>query len=90
VDRGLTVKQKTRTISNDLESLRENLLSLSDNIWLDIDHNDSEALREGAEFKLAYNEKMAEFGKADGNDGFLPQRTQRPQRDDEQAGGALD
>mgnify|MGYP006298752989 CR=1 FL=1 len=57
------MKQKIRTILNDLENMRENLLSLSDDIWLDIDHNDSEALREGAEFKLAYNEKMADFGK---------------------------
>ena len=62
VDRGLTVKRKIRTILSDLECVRENLLSLSDDIWLDIDHNDSEALREGTEFKLAYNEKMAEFG----------------------------
>ena len=55
----MTVKQKIRTILGDLESVRENLLSLSDDIWLDIAHKDSEALREGTEFKLAYNEKMA-------------------------------
>ena len=66
VDRGLTVKRKIRTILNDLESMRKNLLSLWDEIWLDIDHNDSEALWEGTEFKLAYNEKMDECGRADG------------------------
>ena len=57
---------------SDLERVRENLLSLSDDIRLGINHNDSEALLEGTEFKLAYNEKMAEFGSADGNGGFLP------------------
>jgi hypothetical protein len=45
----------------ELENVRENLLALSDDIWLEIDHNDSEAVKKGAEFKLAYNEKMAEF-----------------------------
>jgi hypothetical protein len=71
----MTVKEKIRTILNELESVRENLLSLSDDIWLDIDHNDSKAVQEGADFKVASNENMAEFGS--GNGGFVPQRTQR-------------
>lgn len=52
---------KTRTILEDLEAVRENLLALSDDIWLSIDHNDGQALEEGVQFKRAYNEKMAAF-----------------------------
>jgi len=52
---------RTRQILQDLEAVRENLLALSDDIWLSIDHNDSEALEEGVQFKRVYNEKMAAF-----------------------------
>jgi hypothetical protein len=51
----------TRQILEDLEAVRENLLSLSDDIWLSIDHNDSKALEEGVQFKRGYNEKMTAF-----------------------------
>ena len=64
------LKRKIRKILNELESVREKLLSLSDDIWPRIDHNDSEAVQEDADFKVAYNQKMAEFGT--GNGGFLP------------------
>lgn len=37
----------TREILEDLEAVRENLLALSDDIWLSIDHNDADALEEG-------------------------------------------
>ena len=46
--------------------VQDKLVSLLADICLDIDHKDSEALWEGTEFKLAYNEKVAEFGRADG------------------------
>jgi hypothetical protein len=52
---------RTREILEDLEAVRENLLALSDEIWLSIDHNDPEGLEEGVRFKRAYNEKMAAF-----------------------------
>ena len=45
---------RTRHILEDLEAVRENLLALSDDIWLSIDHND--ALVEGVQFKQAYNQ----------------------------------
>lgn len=51
----------TRRVLEDLESVRENLLALSDDIWMSIDHNDGQALEEGVEFKRAYNEKLAAF-----------------------------
>ncbi|NCD33271.1 MAG: hypothetical protein EOL87_07600 [Spartobacteria bacterium] len=50
-----------RTILEDLARVQENMLSLSDDIWLNIDHNDSEELQRGYEFKKAYNEKMTAF-----------------------------
>ncbi len=56
-----SMQDRTRRILGDLEAVRENLLALSDDIWLSIDHNDSEALEEGVQFKRTYNEKMAAF-----------------------------
>ncbi len=50
-----------RNILQDLERVRENMLALSDDIWLSIDHNDQEALQEGVDFKKAYNERMIGF-----------------------------
>ena len=57
-------KTESVPILTDLANVRENLLALSDDIWLNIDHNDSGAVRKGAEFKLAYNERMTEFERA--------------------------
>jgi hypothetical protein len=59
--RSLAGNERTRQILEDLEAVRENLLALSDDIWLSIDHNDPQALEEGVQFKRAYNEKMAAF-----------------------------
>ena len=56
-----TAMAQTRLILEDLEAVRENLLGLSDDIWLSIDHNDPQALEEGVEFKRAYNAKAAAF-----------------------------
>src|SRR5437762_2023524 len=53
--------ERTRQILDDLETVRENLLALSDDIWLSIDHNDQQALEAGVEFKRAYNAKAAAF-----------------------------
>jgi hypothetical protein len=59
--RNPAANERTRQILEDLEAVRENLLALSDDIWLSIDHNDTQALEEGVQFKRAYNEKMAAF-----------------------------
>jgi hypothetical protein len=53
--------ERTLRILRDLEAVRENLLALSDEIWLSIDHNDADALEEGVEFKRAYNSKLSAF-----------------------------
>ncbi len=55
---------RTRRILEDLEAVRENLLALSDDIWLSIDHNDPQTLDEGVEFKRSYNAKAAAFDQA--------------------------
>ncbi len=55
------MKSKIRKILSDLERTRENLLSLSDDIWLSIDHNNPDALEEGVAFKKAYNDKLIAF-----------------------------
>jgi len=52
---------RTRSLLEDLEAVRENLMALSDAIWLAIDHNDAQALEAGVEFKRKYNAKVAEF-----------------------------
>ena len=57
----MSMEHRVRRILEDLETVRENLLALSDDVWLSIDHNDSESLEEGVQFKRAYNEKMAAF-----------------------------
>jgi hypothetical protein len=56
-----TTHDRTRQILEDLEAVRENLLTLSDDIWLSIDHNDPKALEEGVQFKRTYNEKSRAF-----------------------------
>ena len=57
----MRMTERTLQILRDLEAVRENLLALSDEIWLSIDHNDSDALEEGVKFKRAYNSKLAAF-----------------------------
>ena len=46
-----------------LEQLSEDLLALSDDMWLSIDHNDSEALDVGYRLKKDYNEQVDTFSK---------------------------
>lgn len=57
----MTANERIRQILGDLETVRENLLALSDDIWLSIDHNDPQGLEEGVQFKRAYNEKTTAF-----------------------------
>lgn len=57
------IKQRVQTILNNLDTTREQLLALSDDVWLSIDHNDNDALIQGTQFKKAYNTKYKEFDK---------------------------
>ena len=58
-----TTQKRTLQILEDLEAVRENLLELSGEIWGNIDHNDTEAMDQGVQFKRAYNEKSRAFDK---------------------------
>lgn len=55
------INTRIRSILTDLANVRENLLALSDDIWLSIDHNDPDALDAGYAFKKDYILKMQEF-----------------------------
>ena len=65
---------RIRSLLQDLEQLREGLLALSDDIWLSIDHNDTEAMREGVAFKAQYNEKIVAFDRVAGELSALVQQ----------------
>lgn len=55
------MEDRIKRILTHLETVRQDLLELSDDIWLNIDHNVPEALDAGCEFKRDYNERLAEF-----------------------------
>jgi hypothetical protein len=58
------IKERIRIILSNLANVSEDLLALSDDIWLEIDHNDSEAVLKGAEFKVSYNDAIKKFSEA--------------------------
>lgn len=60
------MRQRIRSILANLEAVGEDLLALSDDIWLNIDHNDSRAVQRGAEFKIAFNEAVTGFNCSSG------------------------
>jgi hypothetical protein len=55
------MEQRIRNILENLDNLVTDLRELSDDIWLNIDHNDSEAAKQGCEFKVKYNEIYLRF-----------------------------
>jgi len=55
------MEKRIHQILTDIERVQENLLALSDDIWLNIEHNDSQALQKGVEFKLVFNQKLDNF-----------------------------
>ena len=74
-----SMKVRVRQILTDLEQIREALLALSDDIWLNIDHNDTQALEEGVAFKRAYNGIMEAFNlRASELSNLIQQFTQVP------------
>jgi hypothetical protein len=58
------MKDKAHQLRETLERINEDLLTLSDDIWLGIDHNDATALEEGVTFKKAFNAQQAGFAQA--------------------------
>ncbi len=60
----MTASEKTiASILKDLTNVHENLLSLSDDIWNSIDHNNPEKLEEGYQFKKEFNRLLEDFEK---------------------------
>ncbi|MFP3043610.1 hypothetical protein LQZ19_17480 [Treponema primitia] len=57
----MSSNKKITSILSDLSSVRENLLSLSDDIWLNIAHNNTEAMQQGVAFKTEYNKLFSTF-----------------------------
>jgi hypothetical protein len=55
--------EKAIAIVNDLLNVRENLLSLSNDIWLNINHNNNDELQQAINFKKEYNKLFDEFNK---------------------------
>ncbi len=55
------MKLKIKSILSSLEEAKENLLSLSDDIWLSINHNDNKELQEGITFKTEFNNKLTDL-----------------------------
>jgi hypothetical protein len=55
--------EKVNAIVNDLLNVRENLLSLSDDIWLNINHNNNDELQQAFNLKKEYNKLFEEFNK---------------------------
>lgn len=60
----MTTSEKTiSSILKDLTNVHENLLSLSNDIWNSIDHNNPEKLDEGYQFKKEFNRLLDDFEK---------------------------
>ena len=53
--------QPIRNILRDLDNIRENLLAFSDDVWINIDHNDTPAMKAGAAFKEKLNAQLGAF-----------------------------
>ena len=68
------MQERTRKILVDLERVRENLLGLSDDIWLSIDHNNNDAVDRYVPFKKEYNDRMAAFDRLAGELSVLVQQ----------------
>ncbi len=60
----MTASEKTiASILKDITNVHENLLSLSNDIWNSIDHNNPEKLDEGYQFKKEFNRLLDDFEK---------------------------
>lgn len=67
-----------RQILADLERLRERLVALSDDIWLNIDHHDPHAMKAGVELMQTYHVVSAKFDSADAHLRELLRRIDEP------------
>lgn len=59
----MDVRKVRHTLAR-LNEVNEQMTSLSDNIWLDIDHRDNESVTAGADFIQQYNQAAQQLSKA--------------------------
>ena len=60
----MTASEKTiASILKDLTNVHENLLSLSNDIWASIEHNDNDEVEKGCKFQKEFNNLIDEFCK---------------------------
>lgn len=55
------MKERIKKILSNLKNVQEDLLALSDDLWLEIDHNDNEAIDNGVLFKSEFNKNNKKF-----------------------------
>ncbi len=82
-----SITKPVRNILDDLENIRENLLAFSDDVWLNIEHNDSQAVDEGVIFKKRLNTQIDAFGKLSDEMTRLIQEYTQVQADGEASAG---
>jgi len=64
IQQGIQMKERIKKILSNLKNVQEDLLALSDDLWLEIDHNDNEAITNGVQFKSEFNENNKQFSDA--------------------------
>lgn len=58
------MKERIKSILSNLKNVQEDLLELSDDLWLEIDHNDNEEIANRVRFKSEFNENNSRFSDA--------------------------
>jgi hypothetical protein len=58
------MKERIKSILSNIKNVQEDLLELSDDLWLEIDHNDNEAIANRVRFKSEFNENHRRFSDA--------------------------
>ncbi len=66
IARNEPMRQRIQSILSNLDSVGEDLLALSDDIWLNIDYKDSDAVAKGAAFMIAFNNTVGDYREASG------------------------
>ncbi len=60
------MRQRIQSILSNLDAVGEDLLALLDDIWLNIDYKDSDAVAKGAAFMIAFNNAVGDYREVSG------------------------
>lgn len=55
------MKKRIKNLLSNIKNVQEDLLALSDDLWLEIDHNDNDAIQKGVLFKSEFNKCNINF-----------------------------